>query len=72
MLHVHNGTRETNGKYGILIGLLSKSSDYISNLGYLALAQGNRDEARNYFATVLEYDPNDKIAANELLKLEKE
>ena len=49
-----------------------ESTKIISNLGYLALAQGNRDEARNYFATVLEYDPNDKIAANELLKLEKE
>ena len=49
-----------------------ESTKIISNLGYLALAQGNREEARNYFTTVLEYDPNDRIAAAELLKLEKE
>ncbi len=49
-----------------------ESTKIISNLGYLALAQGNKQEARNYFAAVLEYDPNDKIAASELLKLEKE
>jgi len=49
-----------------------ESTKIISNLGYLALAQGKTDEARNYFTTVLEYDPDDKIAASELLKLEKE
>lgn len=49
-----------------------ESTKVISNLGYLALAQGNKQEARNYFTTVLEFDPKDKIAANELLKLEQE
>ena len=49
-----------------------ESTKIISNLGYLALAEGNKQEARNYFATVLEYDSNDKIAAAELMKLEKE
>lgn len=49
-----------------------ESTKIISNLGYLSLAEGNKQEARNYFVTVLEYDPNDKIAASELLKLEKE
>ena len=49
-----------------------ESTKIISNLGYLALAEGNKQEARNYFATVLEYDSNDKIAAAELLKLEKD
>lgn len=44
----------------------------ISNLGYLALAKGDKQMARNYFTAVLEYEPNDKIAASELLKLEKE
>ena len=44
----------------------------ISNLGYLALAQGYKQKARNYFTTVLEYEPNDKIAAAELMKLEKD
>ena len=44
----------------------------VSNLGYLALAVGNKEEARKYFTSVLEFDPKDAIAANELLKLEKE
>ena len=48
-----------------------ESPKIISNLGYLALAQGDKNAARNYFTTVLEYDPKDKIAANELMKLEK-
>ena len=48
-----------------------ESTKIISNLGYLALAQGNREEARNYFTAVLEYDPKDMIASAELLKLEK-
>ena len=47
-----------------------ESTKIISNLGYLALAQGNKQEARNYFTAVLEYDPKDKIAAAELMKLE--
>lgn len=48
-----------------------ESTKIISNLGYLALAQGDKTAARNYFTTVLEYDPKDKIAVHELLKLEK-
>ena len=43
----------------------------ISNLGYIALAQENEEEARKYFSIVLELDPKDAIAAAELLKLEK-
>lgn len=49
-----------------------ESTKIISNLGYLALAQGNKEEARKYFTTVLEYDSNDRIAASELAKLEEE
>jgi tetratricopeptide (TPR) repeat protein len=49
-----------------------ESTKVISNLGYLSLAMGNKDEARRYFTTVLELEPNDKIAANELMKLESE
>lgn len=49
-----------------------ESTKIISNLGYLALAQGNKEEARKYFTAVLEFDPKDRIAASELLKLEKE
>ncbi len=49
-----------------------ESTKIISNLGYLALAQGKKEEARKYFTTVLEYDPKDRIAAAELAKLEVE
>ncbi len=43
----------------------------ISNLGYIALAQGDEEEARKCFSIVLELDPKDAIAAAELDKLEK-
>lgn len=49
-----------------------ESTKIISNLGFLALAQGNKEQARNYFTTVLEFDPKDRIAAAELLKLEQD
>ena len=49
-----------------------ESTKIISNLGYLALAQGNKEEARKYFTAVLEYDPKDQIAASELMKLEQD
>ena len=52
-------------------GLEPENIKIISNLGYLALAQGDKQKARNYFTTVLEYEPNDKIAAAELMKLEQ-
>lgn len=56
----------------LAFSLEPENTKIISNLGYLSLAQGKIQEARNYFTTVLEYDPNDKIAATELLKMEKE
>ncbi len=43
----------------------------ISNLGYAALKQGDTSAAQRYFQTVLEFDPDDKIAAMELERLEK-
>lgn len=43
----------------------------ISNLGYIALAQDDEEEARKCFSIVLELDPKDAIAAAELAKLEK-
>jgi Flp pilus assembly protein TadD len=52
------------------LSLEPESTKIISNLGYLSLALGNKEEARNYFTAVLEYDPKDKIAASELAKLE--
>ncbi len=42
----------------------------ISNIGYLYLKEGNKAEAQKYFTAVLEFDPNDRIAAHELAKLE--
>ena len=48
-----------------------ESTKIISNLGYLALAMGDKQEARNYFTAVLEFDPKDRIAAAELMKLEQ-
>ena len=48
-----------------------ESTKIISNLGYLALAQGDKENAQKYFTTVLEIDPKDRIASAELLKLEK-
>jgi len=41
----------------------------ISNMGILALKQGKRDEASSFFRTVLELDPDDKIAAEYLVFL---
>ncbi|MCR5762497.1 MAG: tetratricopeptide repeat protein [Treponema sp.] len=44
----------------------------ISNLGYLSLKKGNKEEARKYFMTVLEIDPKDKIAIQQLKNLERD
>ena len=52
------------------LSLDPESTKIISNLGYLSLKEGNTAEAQKYFSTVLEIDPNDKIAQIELSKLE--
>jgi len=52
------------------LALSPESVKIISNLGYLALKEGKPAEAQKYFTTVLEYDPDDKIALAELKKLE--
>lgn len=44
----------------------------ISNLGYLHLKMGNKDEAQKFFTAVLEYAPNDPLAKAELDKLENQ
>lgn len=57
----------------ILEKALSKDGEntkIISNLGYIALKEGNPSAAAGYFQTVLEIDPDDKIAAIELQKLD--
>lgn len=51
--------------------LSPENTKIMSNLAYLYLRKGNIDLARSYFQTVLEYDPNDKIAIAELANLEK-
>ena len=52
------------------LSLAPENEKIISNLGYLSLKEGKRDEAQKYFVAALEYCPNDKIAAAELAKLE--
>lgn len=47
-----------------------ENTKIISNLGYLALKEGNISEAQRYFEVVLEFDPDDKLAQIELSKLE--
>ena len=47
-----------------------ENTKYMSNLGYLSLKEGNRDEAKKYFLAVLEFDPNDKIAKKMLEELQ--
>ena len=48
----------------------SENTKIISNLGYVALKEGNPATAAGYFQTVLEIDPDDKIAAAELAKMD--
>lgn len=48
----------------------SENTKIISNLGYIALKEGDPSMAAGYFQTVLEIDPDDKIAAMELAKLD--
>lgn len=42
----------------------------ISNLGFLALKEGNQQEAIGFFRTVLEIEPNDELASQTLASLE--
>jgi len=46
-----------------------ENTKVISNLGIVALKAGNRDDALGFFRTVLEYDPDDRIAARYLESL---
>lgn len=47
-----------------------ENTKVISNLGIVALKQEKSEEAAAYFRTVLEIDPNDKVAANLLQTLD--
>ena len=46
-----------------------ENTKIISNLGFLAKKEGDYSTARRYFETVLEFDPNDKIAQQALAEL---
>ena len=48
------------------LGIDPDSTKIISNLGCLFLKRGNKEEAKKYFETVLELDPEDKIAKAQL------
>lgn len=50
----------------------SENTKIISNLGCLCLKMNQNEEARKYFEVVLEIDPNDKIAASQIAKLDAE
>ena len=52
------------------LSLEPENTKFMSNLGYLALKQGNLQEARKYFLAVLEFDAQDKIALKMLEELE--
>lgn len=47
-----------------------ENTKIISNLGFLAIKEGDIALARSYFVTVLDIDPSDKIAATTLDQLE--
>lgn len=50
----------------------SENTKIISNLGCLCLKMNQNEEARKYFEVVLEIDPDDKIAASQIAKLDAE
>lgn len=50
----------------------SENTKIISNLGCLCLKMNQTEEARKYFEVVLEIDPDDKIAAAQIAKLNAE
>lgn len=67
--------KDFDGAYQNLMkafGMDPENTKIISNLGYLELARGNTEQARKFFTAVLEFSPNDQIAASELAKLEQQ
>ena len=51
------------------LSLDGDNTKVISNLGFLSLKLGKRDEAKKYFEVVLEIDPEDKIALEQIKSL---
>ena len=65
-------TGDFDGAMDSLVDALNMDPDntkIISNMGFLALKIGNRAEAKKYFETVLEIDPNDKLAQSQVATL---
>ena len=68
-------TGDYEGAEDSLVDALNLDPDnvkIISNLGFLCLKQGKQDEARKYFETVLEIEPDDKLAKSQLDLLNQE
>jgi len=57
---------ESKKRLGEALRLEPENIKVISNLGIVALKSGHQDEARGFFRTVLELDPQDAIAARYL------
>ena len=53
------------------LSIAPESTKIISNLGFVALKEGNAAEAAAYFQTALEIDPNDKIAKAALESMDR-
>lgn len=51
------------------LALAPENVKIVSNMGCLALKEGNESEARKYFEAALVYDPRDKIARAELERM---
>ncbi|MFW6328784.1 MAG: tetratricopeptide repeat protein, partial [Alkalispirochaetaceae bacterium] len=51
------------------LALEPENTKIVSNLGILALKQGRENEAKAFFETVLELEPEDKIAKRYLDEL---
>lgn len=64
-------TKEAKDSLMKAFAISPEDTKIISNIGYVCLKEGNKAEAQKYFTAVLEFDPNDQIAAMELAKLEK-
>ncbi len=54
---------ESRKRLGEALILEPENTKVISNLGILSLKSGNKDEAVGFFRTVLEIEPDDRIAA---------
>lgn len=63
-------TRDAKGALLAALGIDSDNAKVISNLGFVSLKEGNKDEAKGYFRAALEYDKNDRIAQEALASLE--